>query len=425
MSRKMEKESTTPWPSLPSSNPRKRRPNLGHILSLLLVILPGLILLPLHSYPAQGWKVAIVLPLTGPLSPIGERLKRGYQLALDQARQKGEDFQPLWIDEKNLKDPASLTALTQSLKDPTILAVLGAYSSHETFTLAGIAERVHLPLVIPSSMADRLTRQGYQWVFRLCPSNIQYLGDFVFYLVSISPSPPSTALVYEDTPWGRKLRERLTALLKKRSATSRAISYIPGGNHYSQVMEKLEESETSLVILISSSRDTLVLYRDMRDTNPSWVIASTAMGLSSPHLPPEHLSSLEGLIFPSSWIPLAPWPEAKSFVKSYSHTYGELPDYHSAEAFAALSLILTALEKAHCPQASTRCRKKIRRVLENGTFSTPLGPVTFTSQEGYTHQNMAPPLIIQIQKGKMVIIYPPQASTGNLHLPFPNHNHPQ
>ncbi len=371
---------------------------------------------PSPSY-AQSWKVAIVLPLKGPLSPIGERLKKGYKLALEEARQRGEDIKPVWIDEKTLalKDTKHLT---DTLKDSQILAALGAYSSHETFTLAGVAERAHIPLIIPSSMADRLTRQGYQWVFRICSSRSQYLEDFIFYLVSIFPSPPTTTLVYEDTPWGRKLQETLANILKKREVSApHAVSYVPGGNDYSQVVEKVKRDNPSLVILVSSLTDTQTLYKNLKETGLPWTIAASGMGLSSPNLTETGALSLSGLLFPSPWIPQAPWPGTKEFVEKYSKFYNQLPDYHSAEAYSALSIILTAKNRV-CHFGTTKsCRKKLREFLAEGTFSTPFGPINFTSEEGYTNQNQASPLVIQIQHGKLVILYPPQATTGDFQPP--------
>ncbi|GEM_PF-1287443 len=388
------------------------KPLLGFLAITLLTLSPS------QGAHAQNWKVAIVLPITGPLSPIGERLKRGYQLAIHEAQEKGRELQIVWIDERLLEDQKSRQIVSETLKDPAVLAVLGAYSSHATFTLAGIAERVPLPLIIPSSMADRLTRQGYQWVFRVCPSNSQYLKEFVTFLTSLFLSPPPSALIYEDTPWGRELQEKLSGFLKETGGKGPLLlPYTPGGNHYPEIMESLEKKGPSLVILLSSASDTLTLYRNIRLRGLPCLVASGGMGLSYPSLMKEAPPPISGLVFPSPWIPQAPWPEARTFTRNYARFHKSLPDYHAAEAYSSLSVLLTALERGDCLPGTSRCRRKIKRILERETFATPLGPVRFTSREGYTHQNHLAPLIIQIQGRRPVVVYPPRAATGKIQLP--------
>ena len=388
---------------------------LPRVLSAAVLVLLSLVL-PWHKVQSQPptWKVAIVLPITGPLSPIGEKLKRGYQLALKEAQKKGQNLEVLWVDEKLLSQKETLA---KALQAPHTIAILGAYSSHATFTLAGMAERLRIPLIIPSSMADRITRQGYQWVFRICPSSSQYLEEFISYLVALFPSPPTTALLYEDTPWGHELQKKLTKILKERwSIQPVALVYTPGANHYPEIVKAVRARKPSLVILASSATDTVALYKNLKASEIPCLVASSGMGLSSPSLLEKVLPLAPGLLFPSPWIPQANWSGNQEFAIKYKEAYGEPADYHAAETYSALSILSQALEKARCSSQKPSCRKKIKRILEHTTFPTPLGPVKFTSNEGHTHQNRLPPLIIQIQGSKAVVVSPPEGATGKIQL---------
>ncbi len=403
-----------------------RNPKCAKIQDLTPLVLVLVILLTPWTKAqsqASAWKVAIVLPITGPLSPIGEKLKKGYQLALKKAEKEGQSLEVLWVDERLLNQEESRKTLAETLRDPHTVALLGAYSSHATFNLAGMAERLRVPLIIPSSMADRLTRQGYQWVFRVCPSSSQYLRGFVSYLITLFPSPPTTAILYENTPWGQELQRKLTKILGDAGPVKTlTLAYTPGANHYPKIMKETEKKRPSLVILVSSAADTLALYKNLQTLKIRCLVAGAGMGLSSPRLMEKTLPSVPGLLFPSPWVPQANWPGARNFAQRYEKAYGEPADYHSAEAYSALSILSRVLKKVGCNPEEPRCRSRIRKTLEQTPFSTPLGPVKFISNEGHTHQNRLLPLMVQIQGGKAVVVHPQKAAEGKVHLPFPKGN---
>jgi len=61
-------------------------------------------------------------------------------------------------------------------------------------------------------------------------------------------------------------------------------------------------------------------------------------------------------------------------------------------------------------------REKVRAALYKGTFKSPIGDIEF-DEGGYAFRNGAYPM--QMQNGKVVIVWPPEKATGKMQWPSP------
>ncbi len=355
-----------------------------------------------------------MLPMRGAKGPVGERMKKGFQLALKDLEGEGIHLEPVWIDEASisLSDPGE--KVEGVLQDPNLLAMVGGYSSEVTYRLSVLAQKCRIPFIISSAMADRLTRQGFRWVFRICPSGRLFIRGFLSFLAHLNLS--SIALLYEDTPWGRTLCKKVEHLLRRQAyLTISSWGYTPGASTYEVIVHRLEVKAPEGVLLLSSPSDTLQLTHHLSRKGLSLrVVAGLNLALSLPSFMEDDIGQAMGLVFPTIWIPYVPY--AEGFVKKYRATYDESPDYHAAEAYSALYLLGGVLEKVGDTNAPG-LRRQIRKSLEKGSFDTPLGSVKFQSGSGYTHQNMVKVLVVQVQREGIRVVYPPSAATGGIKIP--------
>ena len=84
---------------------------------------------------------------------------------------------------------------------------------------------------------------------------------------------------------------------------------------------------------------------------------------------------------------------------------GEEPDYHAAEASAAILYLVKAIEKANSLD-----NDKVREAFNNLKLMTFFGPLWIDPQTG--KQVGHPMILIQWQNGKKEIIWPPTAATA-------------
>ena len=79
---------------------------------------------------------------------------------------------------------------------------------------------------------------------------------------------------------------------------------------------------------------------------------------------------------------------------------------------SAYLIMVQAIERA-----GSGDREKVRKVLFKGTFDSPTGKIEF-NESGYAFKNGA--FTLQIQKGKPVIVWPPEVATGKFVYPSPS-----
>ncbi|MFA7013834.1 MAG: ABC transporter substrate-binding protein, partial [Desulfobacterales bacterium] len=94
---------------------------------------------------------------------------------------------------------------------------------------------------------------------------------------------------------------------------------------------------------------------------------------------------------------------ADAFHENYVKRFNDPPDYHAAEAYAAVLVAADALKRAgsHSSQA-------IRKALNQTVLTTPFGPVKFYNYHRYERQNSIRTLVLQIIIGRFTLIWPPE-----------------
>jgi branched-chain amino acid transport system substrate-binding protein len=93
---------------------------------------------------------------------------------------------------------------------------------------------------------------------------------------------------------------------------------------------------------------------------------------------------------------------------------GAEPSHHAAKSYGGLLAVADAIKKANSTD-----REAIRKSLREVKLMTAFGPVSFEDKNGFTNQNPAPSLVIQVQKGKFVVVWPKESASGEPLYPTP------
>jgi len=169
---------------------------------------------PTKTTPAKRVeiKVGVLLPLSGDSALIGQEDLRGIQLAalhINQSKYPNIRFTiKLVIADTQTKQDVGVTELRR-LDQEGVVAVIGAYNSAVTYPTAAEAERIGLPYVDPEAISDKITAQGWKYVFRTCANASKYAYDTLWAMADIAKangvdvkSIKSVALIYENSDFG-------------------------------------------------------------------------------------------------------------------------------------------------------------------------------------------------------------------------------
>jgi branched-chain amino acid transport system substrate-binding protein len=378
--------------------------------------LASLVLLVALAVPARGAaapvKIGFINSVTGPEAPIGEALTNGADLAMEDLKKKGVEIQLLRQDDVG-KPQVAMSALEQLATGDEVAAVVGPYSSAPANAIAKLAEQYKVPLLIPVASKEEITKQGYQWVFRLNAPAHNYADQLIDAALAFG-QPKTIAFIYESTDFGTSV-----ATLGKDYATKKGLkvvgdeAYQKGAADYRSTLTKMKAANPDLVFMVSYVADAVLLMRQAREVGlkPQAFLGGGA-GFDTSQFQNERDIS-NNVFSVTQWTPDNGAPGSADFAKRYEARFGKRPTYHAATAYEAMMIMGDVVQKAGGD------RKKIRETLATGTWTGIMGPVKFETFNGFTNQNRHQMVVIQYQGDKTVTVFPPQAAKGKPVFPFP------
>src|ERR1700682_438724 len=115
---------------------------------------------------AQRPRIGLVAGLSGATAAYGTACRRGAELAIDDARARGQNIE-LQVDDDQGRPEQTANVAASLITDPSLLAIVGADTSTGTMAMAPLAESNRIAIVSPTASAPIVTR-GRHFVFRVC-----------------------------------------------------------------------------------------------------------------------------------------------------------------------------------------------------------------------------------------------------------------
>ncbi len=386
-------------------------------LFALFVILSCLVTSGCGRAPSQigddSIHVGIITSLTGAEARFGLAQKYGYEMALEEINSKGvlgKRLELIYQDDTSKPEVASLTV--EKLADRSdIVAIFGAYSSAATFPAAAVADRYHIPMLCPSATTDEITRQGYQWVFRVCASASDYGRTLVEFLTKLADAH-RLAVVYENTQFGSSVAR--AALEQAPRAGIEIVAYEAydqGGTDFTPLLTRVKSASPDAVLFVSYLADATLLMRQSKeiDLNPN-VFTAGGAGFSLPDFLKGAGDTAEYTISVTQWTPDAKWTGSREWAEQFRARSGYEPSYHSVQAYITLKILADAIERA-----GTTDRAAVRDAIRSSTLDSVFGPIHF-NEVGQNEHQVA---ITQVLNGKFTTVWPESAAIRPPVLPTP------
>lgn len=362
---------------------------------------------------ADAIRVGVITSLTGPEARFGQAQKYGYQMALDEIEPRGvlgKKLELIYQDDTSKPEVASLTV--EKLADrPDIVALMGAYSSSATFPASAVANRYGIPMLCPSATTDEITRQGYEWVFRVCASASDYGKTLVEFLTQVAAAH-KLAVVYENTQFGSSVAR--AALEQAPRAGIEIVAYEAydqGGTDFTPLLTRVKSAEPDAVLFVSYLADATLLMRQSKeiDLNPK-VFTAGGAGFSLPDFLKGAGDTAEYTISVTQWTPDAKWTGSREWADKFRARFNYEPSYHSVQAYMSLMILADAIERA----GSTE-RVSVRDAIKTSALDSVFGPIHF-NEVGQNEHQVA---ITQVLNGRFVTIWPSTAAMRPPVLPTP------
>lgn len=370
-----------------------------------------------NSTNVKEVRLGVILPLTGSTAQSGNNSLKGIQLAVQLINNAGGiksmGGAKIKLDiADSTSDPAqAATKATQFLSRGTPpLAIIGAYASGLTTTVAQVTERKRVPL-LTTAFADELTTKGYQNLFQL-PAKATVVGAAQMqYAQEIAKANGTSiqhaAIVYANNAYGASQAKGLQDQAKKDGiGISLVESYSPDISDAGPVAAKVLASNPDAIFSVAYVTDGVLLMRALKAAGNTAPVIGGVGGYITPDFKKSLGNQVNGVLSVDTSDP----DRYGSIGAAYQKQYGELMPQEAHDNAAAVYVFAQALEDKPTTDSAV-----LSQELHSGTFSQgaagsmPGGKVKFDKTGA---NEFAKPLMVQWQNGNLVGVWPPSLTTN-------------
>ena len=392
-------------------------------LQMAALVALGLELAPASpAIAAETVVVGAVNSLTGRFAAQGNAVQRGLELAIQEANAAGRipglTLELVTRDDEGKPDRA-VAAAEDLLGRRGAVALAGGYVDSMVGPLSEVAERSRRPYLATASLDERLSQRGYRYFFRI--SSLAGYVDVMAGFVADHLKPRRVAILSSNTPGSAQLSRRLRERLEAAGIAVPVFEQFgAGAADFAPHVTRIREARAEVLVANAFFADHLVLVRQLRGMEVELKGYLGAFGMEFPEVVRELGSASELLFGTTGWQPGVTLPgteeASRAFVAAYRARYGADPPplaMHGYAAGQALVAALRAVRARGLPPEADAVRDELRRV----DITLPLERLRFNEQgDPLAYERV----ILRLQQGKPVVVYPPARATGRAIYPMPS-----
>ncbi len=308
--------------------------------------------------------VGVAFPLSGVSKGLGENMKKGVELALEEINASGRaDFRLIFKDTEGTPDGAK-KAFRKLIDEEAVSAIIGPWSSASTTITAPVANQSGVVAISPTSAAspEGITAPG-DFIFRTSLTVDKLVPEGISRTKNAFGYSKAATIVNEDDPFSMSSNAEVLKALKGHSDVEIVTeqTFIRKKNNpdlpdLTEQLRAIKDSGADVVFVSALSpgrQGVIVKAREM--SIQAYLIVSLLTATDVAKAEEALKGSTEKVVTVASWVA----DRESSFVSSYSAKYGETPDAYSARSYASARILSAAIANA-----SSRSSEGIRAALQ-------------------------------------------------------------
>ena len=359
---------------------------------------------------AENIKVGVILPLTGKLARFGEIEQKSFLMATEEINSAGGvngNRIDLIIEDTTGRPDVGRSAIEKLILQDKVVVVGGGWSSSVTWAAATVAQQRKVPFLVSTASADKITEQGWKYIFRINPPVSEHPRALASFLRKVA-RVKTAAILRENTYSGQFGAKRFVKLCEELNIeVVMNEGYEAGATELDPLLLEVKAKDPDLVYMNASPMDASLLMQQTKtlNLNPKLYVGNAA-GFTG--------EAAEYVYSSTLWTPSVPYRGARDYFDRFVAKYDTPPGYHGAQAYAAMYVIVDALKRAE-----PLTPKGVRDALLETEMMTVFGPVKFVSYGKKTQQNSLPTYLVQWINGKLEIVWPKEVATARYIYPAP------
>lgn len=371
-------------------------------------------------------KIGILYPVSGSLATFGQECVDASELAVDEINKAGGIASlggaPLkLVAGDTASEPATgLVALETLSSDAAVAAVLGPYGSGVGVPAAREAERLRIPLLVTMAVADSITEQGYQYVFRLCPKADWYAATQIGFCAALEDMAgyrvDRVALLHGNSEFGQSTAKGQRKYARAAGMTVVGeVEYPVSRTALTTEVSRVARMKPDVVLTTTYLDDAVMIANErvaQKITTPFFDAAGGTVETGFVEKAGEAAEGWLGVIEYSKYP-----PGMSTLNDNFRAKAGHDISGNGAYAYQAVYVIADVLERA----ASTD-RDKVRAALAatkmtksgGARLVIPVDEIAFGADGQITTASTL--YVFQVQSGELKPVFPPQYSITDVRL---------
>jgi branched-chain amino acid transport system substrate-binding protein len=302
------------------------------------------------------WTIGTMGALSGDYASIGQPIFQGIEYAVEEVNTSGDMLCTIELQSEDSQgDPNQAPPLARSLvENENLVAVVGPYFSGETLASGRIFSQADVAFITPSATGASIDDQGYTTFFRAVADDAIQGQVAAQYIQSLGPS--TVAVVHDNQDYSKGLADAVVGGLGATAAGPFIIS--PDETDYSAVVAEVAASNPQIVFYGGYSPQAGPLLKQLREAGVQATFVSDDGAKDA---------SFGDLAGPASEGALVTCPcadplqisAAKDFVEGIQGRYDRPPGTFAADAYDAVTMILTAIEDLPGDTPIEEARKEV------------------------------------------------------------------
>lgn len=303
-------------------------------------------------------RIGNIIPLSGPSAAVGQQGQNAREMAVEEINAAGgikslggARLEMIYADSES-KPEKGVAEAERLINSEKVHILTGCWNSAVTYPTTAVAERYGIPFVVPVSVADKITEQGFKTVFRIAAKDSWWTRDQFAFLEEMQDEfggdLKRLAFVYENGDWGKGFAEQWQKLAAEGGYEVVLDEPYPStATDLSPVVQKIRRARPDVLLLVSNAADAILLTNTLAEYR---VQPKAIIGSGGGHADPSFLEAAgenARYIFDIvEWETDVNKPGVAEINAKFKAKYGYNLAGESVDAYVAVYTIADALERA-------------------------------------------------------------------------------
>ena len=366
-------------------------------------------------------KIGEINPLSGRFAKQGIEIHQGIEVAVAEVNTAGgiggNQLQLISRDDQSRPDVA-ISGAEELCSWQNVVAITGGYVDSLVGPIAAIAKKHKIPYVASASLQKELTQHKNPYLFRI--SKLQGFVDPLCGVIVEKFKPKRLAILHAATPGATELARDLECCIKNRGLKVRLVEkFRTGTPDFTPLIAKLAGMKIDVIVSAVFTPDHILFVRQLKENRMTPKAYIGPFGIAYESFIHALGKDADYLYSTCAWNPeiTAPGTENASafFVNNFQKMFGRQPNTTNMHGYTSAKVLITAMQKV-LSKNQTLTGENIRRSLTKLDLSLPMEHIAFDSNGDPLHYRH---VVVQIQKGRFIVVYPPDRASGHAIYPMP------